>query len=221
MTIPPPLWSASRQGVLTCVYETGEDAPLSLSEAQALLVPEEAARAARFHFAADRARWIRGRAIVRLWLAERLRTEPVSLNFSTGPQGKPALADFIGFHCNWSHSGDTLAIAAGPAAVGIDIEHRKDNLPFLSLAAHAFLPGEAEAIKNAPDPGQLFYQLWTAKEAVMKCTGQGMTLPPDAIAVSCGENGTPARAVAGSARFSLDPSSLPSGYTLCTAVQEV
>src|SRR5687768_2613958 len=70
--LPPALWSMPwREAVLT-VFATGDDSPLTLDNATAVLRADELARAGRFHFAADRERWIRSRALLRLCLAHRL-----------------------------------------------------------------------------------------------------------------------------------------------------
>jgi phosphopantetheinyl transferase len=51
------------------------------------------------------------------------------------------------------------------------------------------------ALAANSSPHRLFYQLWTVREAVMKCTGLGMSLPPAVIAVRRGADGVPDGAV--------------------------
>lgn len=160
---------------------------------------------------------MRSRALLRLSLARHLSVGAESLTFKAGACGKPWLPLHPKCHFNLSHSGDFVAVAIGSEPVGIDIEHLRDNLPVASLATHAFQPQETAAIKAAPDGQLLFYHFWTAKEAVMKCTGRGMTLPPSDIAVQL-ENNAPrsARCNEGSL-FSLLSLPFPSGYALTAA----
>jgi 4'-phosphopantetheinyl transferase len=161
---------------------------------------------------------MRSRALLRLCLSEHLHVPAGSLTFQLSTRGKPRLPQHPACHFNLSHSADMAAIALRPAPVGIDIEHRRDNLPVDSLATHAFLPDEAAAIRNADDPHSLFYQFWTAKEAVMKCTGLGMSLPPAKIAVAR-ENGAPKTAsCSGGGSFSLLSLPVTNGYSLAVAI---
>lgn len=190
--VPAPLWSETWCGVALRVFATGNDSPLSLAAAAALLSPDEHARAARFHFAADRERWIRCHALVRLALGESLGMKPEEIRFHIQENGKPALALPAGQgrarQFNLSHSGPLMALALAEVPVGVDIECWTDTLPAGEVAAHAFRPEEHEAIVLHSDPLRYFLELWTAKEAVMKCTGQGLSLPPPAVIVSPGGN---------------------------------
>ena len=199
------------------VFATAGPSPVSLEDAAAILSPEENERAARFHFEQDRERWMRSRALLRLWLARRLEAAAGSLVFQPGSHGKLSLPEYPGLHFNLSHSGGLVALAAGPEPVGIDIEHCRD-LPFASLANHAFRPEEIAAIKSSAEPGALFYQFWTAKEAVMKCTGQGMSLPPADIDIAIIDGVPSAASCSGGRRYALTSLTLPGGYSLAAAV---
>ncbi len=189
--LPSALWSTQWHGVDIAVFSTGNDSPLPLAAATTLLDDGEKARAARFHFDRDRDRWIRSRAILRLVLGERLRTAPESLAFEYSRLGKPSLPAHPVCHFNLSHSGDLAATACSVERVGVDIEQWKDDLPAVSLAQHEFPTQEAAAVAGSTEPLLHFYRLWTAKEAVMKCTGLGMTLPPGSISVKFSDTGHP------------------------------
>src|SRR6185312_6024838 len=70
---------------------------------QALLDSNESTRAARFHFARDRHRYIASHGILRMLLARYLDRAPAALCFAIGSHGKPALReDELRF--NLSHS---------------------------------------------------------------------------------------------------------------------
>ena len=199
-TLPPACWSTQWLGMEISVFATGDDSPQSLADAAAVLNDEEKSRAARFHFAADRERWMRSRALLRRTLSVRLGTDPSGLQFITAANGKPALMQkafgMIGsadesaegnlripLEFNLSHSGSFAAIAVSTEPVGVDIEAWKEDLPVADLAAHEFRKDESAAIGNSSEPHLLFYRLWTAKEAVMKCTGLGLSLPPASIQI--------------------------------------
>jgi 4'-phosphopantetheinyl transferase len=185
------LQSTLWRGVDIHIYDTGAQSPLSLEDALAVLSEDEHARAARFHFATDRERWTRCRALLRMVLGARLGEAAAEIRFRHEESGKPQLeaGPGSGLEFNLSHSGSLLALALGRTPVGVDIEYWKDTLPVHEVSAHAFRPEEHQAIVSHRDPQQHFLSLWTAKEAVMKCTGQGLSLPPASVIVST-ENGT-------------------------------
>ena len=63
------------------------------------------------------------------------------------------------------------------AQVGLDIEDMKSEgrlspRPLADLAKYAFSPSEIEFVNLYQEKG--FYRIWTTKEAIAKCTGQGL-----------------------------------------------
>ena len=220
--LPPALWSLTWRNADLAVFVTGEDSPLALDDASNLLSAEERARAGRFHFATDRERWIRSRALLRLSLARHLSVSAQSPEFQTGTHGKPWLPDYPNCHFNLSHSAEYTAIAIAGAPLGIDIEPPREDFSVASLTAHAFLPGEAAAIAASNEPHLLFYRVWTAKEAVMKCTGLGMTLPPHSIAVACdsADNSRTTARLADGTAFDILTHAKPGQFTLSAAMRK-
>lgn len=163
----------------------GDDRDIALAAAWPLLSGDEAARARRFHFDRDRHRYVRGRGFLRRLLGQNTGQAAASLTLATGPQGKPFLPD----HALWfnlSHSGDLAVLAlssSGP--VGIDVEFVDRVVDSGGLAQRCFCPHEIDALMALPEAARpaRFFAYWTAKEARMKLTGEGMTLPPDMIAL--------------------------------------
>lgn len=99
-----------------------------------------------------------------------------------GPHGKPCFSpphDTLGF--SWSHSADTavLAVGRGPSGfeLGVDVETRRPRARALELARRFFAPAEAAMLETLDDAGRLstFLTLWTAKEAVLKAHGGGLS----------------------------------------------
>lgn len=172
-----------------CQLDTDSDMPLGVAEA--LLAADEIARAARFRFDRDRHRYIRARGFLRRTLGDVTEQAPESLTFTYSTTGKPALVDGPMF--NLSHSGDRGVVAIGDRApVGVDIE--QIGRPFQDmegLAKRCFTAPERRAIDTAPDPLRQFLIFWTAKEARMKLTGEGLGLDPQDIHLVLDDTGQP------------------------------
>jgi len=157
--------------------------------AAACLTPEEESRAGRLCHAHHRAIWRAGRAWIRHRLSDVLGlSSPHHLNLRQDDRGRPYVVDAPpGFDCNWSHSGEWMALAInwqGP--IGIDLEVIRPDFSIEDVAATVCRPSEAAALSRAATPAdrsKVFYRLWTAKEALMKATGMGVALDPSLIEV--------------------------------------
>ncbi len=119
-------------------------------------------------------------ALRRELLSRYTGTAPGDWRFERGEWGRPALVDPprpLDF--NLSDSGEWLAfgISAG-APIGVDLEQRKARRDVMRLARRFFHPEEIAALEAAArdEREALFYQLWTLKEAHVKC--RGLALPP-------------------------------------------
>ena len=92
--------------------------------------------------------------------------------FNYGEQGKPLLADYPDIHFSLSHCREAVACAVSDRPVGIDVEsigrYREQ------LAAYTMSEDERAAIAAAASPEVAFTRLWTMKEALLKCSGQGI-----------------------------------------------
>lgn len=145
-----------------------------------LLDPEERARAARFTVEHPRRVFITARAALRRALGIRLGLYPAAFVFSLGPHGKPRLDPPSPLRFNLSHSGDTIVIALTEGVdLGVDVEELDRDTPTERLARRFFTEAEARAVEQAPeaDRNRVFFHCWTAKEAVLKATGSGLTVP--------------------------------------------
>ena len=96
------------------------------------------------------------------------------------PGGKPYFPDRPGLCFSLSHSGPWALCALGDGPVGADVEtvrpRREALLRALSAQELAWFRGRGSRWED-------FYTLWTLKEARVKHSGTGLTLPPRAIAV--------------------------------------
>jgi 4'-phosphopantetheinyl transferase len=95
-----------------------------------------------------------------------------NLRFNYGEHGKPLLADYPDIHFSLSHCREAVACVVSDRPVGIDVESiGRYREP---LAAYTMSETERAAIAAAPSPEAAFTRLWTMKEALLKCSGQGI-----------------------------------------------
>jgi 4'-phosphopantetheinyl transferase len=155
-----------------------------------LLDKSECERAERFVFDRDRDRFVISHARLRQILATYANVSPKSLQFGTGPYGKPyltwpALSPRSEF--NMSHSGDVAlyAVALGQS-VGIDLENMRRELDYQNVIQSVFSEYEREALASLPLEQRRagFYAVWTRKEAFIKAIGHGLSYPLSSFSVS-------------------------------------
>jgi 4'-phosphopantetheinyl transferase len=155
--------------------------PYQLKTLERLLSDDESDRAGRFHFQKGRDYFIAARGILRTILGRYLKMNPANLKFSYGPYGKPELdkktnPEIIRF--NISHSrGLALYAVTQKREIGVDLEYINSGSSFGSIAEQYFSQREAAALKAFPEHlrQQLFFQLWTRKEACLKAQGRGLS----------------------------------------------
>ncbi|HZW79704.1 MAG TPA: 4'-phosphopantetheinyl transferase superfamily protein [Candidatus Deferrimicrobiaceae bacterium] len=150
---------------------------------QELLSSDERSRAARFHFEADRQRFVASRAWLRGILAAFLVAEPSELNFSYSKYEKPFLGPPYaesGVTFNVSHSGGIALYAfARRRELGVDVEQIRRDFDAESIARRFFSVSEQERLAAFPESEKVdaFFRCWTRKEAYIKAIGDGLSLP--------------------------------------------
>ena len=143
------------------------------------LVDTERQRCERLVFAHHRQRQKVACALLRRLISEILERPPDSLRWDKAPHGKPYLADrSCAFNLSHSENFAALVVAAS-GEWGLDLEDRRRRVEFLSLGKRFFAPPESRLLQQAQDPRQLFFEIWTAKEAYIKALGDGLTHPLD------------------------------------------
>ena len=101
------------------------------------------------------------------------QTAPFSFSYEYGEQGKPQIVNFPK-KFNLSHSGDYVVCAVSNGEVGVDIQKW---VPYKERTAERFFAKEEWELlqeKDEPERTELFYRLWSRKEAYGKYTGQGI-----------------------------------------------
>jgi 4'-phosphopantetheinyl transferase len=182
---------ARPRGATVHVWSAELDAPQwPVARFEPTLSTGELQRAGRYRFAVDRRRFVVRRALLRLLLSRETGADPPALEFCQGPAGKPELAPSscaAGLHFNLSHTRGLalFAVARGPR-VGVDVEALRP-LADLEAIARTFLSAwEQAALRALPADvrNQAFFVAWTRKEALLKATGEGLTLSPERIEVT-------------------------------------
>ena len=96
--------------------------------------------------------------------------------FSANSKGKPILLNSY-LHFNISHSKNFVACAIDTKPVGIDIQSYNEMNP-LRIMEKICTEEESEFIKTGADGTETlkrFYMVWSAKEAYLKYTGEGLS----------------------------------------------
>jgi 4'-phosphopantetheinyl transferase len=192
---PPP--RSTDNSTLDCWCEPPQDLKLSSQEVHVWLItldasdatvgnllltlcPEERQRAERFYFPLDRDRFITCRGRLRQILSRYLTQAPPDLHFNYNQHGKPALADGNALSFNVSHShGLALIAVTQNREVGVDLEYIRADLSCAEIVEKFFSSREKAMWRSLPKTMKTaaFFTGWTRKEAYIKATGKGLSLP--------------------------------------------
>lgn len=156
-----------------------------------ILCVAERQRAERFRFQKDRKQFVVTRSVLRIILGRYLEREPSTLSFCYNQYGKPELASTsdrnqtIRFNLSHSHGLALIAVAQN-LDVGIDLEYIRPNVSWEAIAQSYFSPKERDMLHQLPAAlkALAFFTVWTRKEAYIKATGKGLSLPLDRFDVS-------------------------------------
>lgn len=142
--------------------------------AQALLPPADLARSARYRRWQDAQATLLGRLLLRTSLVARGLDATLLAHIAIDAADRPSLPVPLEF--NISHTEGLVALVtcnAGP--VGIDVEHLRPLDP--DDLGTALTADDRRRIAAADDPVAAMLRCWTAKEAVVKAAGLGITVP--------------------------------------------
>ena len=159
---------------------------------------DELGREKRYRFERDRRRFIVGRGALRALLGRYMGIEPGQLRFRYGPRGKPRLVGEVGEGAlcfNVAHARELALFALTRGRqVGVDLEFVREDLAGMEIAERFFSPREVAALQQLPAGArtEAFFNCWTRKEAYIKATGDGLSLPLDQFDVSLAPGEPPA-----------------------------
>jgi 4'-phosphopantetheinyl transferase len=172
------------------LWQMDLDLPVSkVQELENILSTDEKTRAERFYFQQHKNRFIVGRATLRIILGRYLDRSPQQIQFEYSSRGKPSLAKCgsQGLKFNLSHS-QNLALYgfACDRAIGVDLEYIRAVTDVQQIARRFFSPSESATIMSLSEEEKFtaFFRGWTAKEAYLKATGDGLSGSLDKIEVS-------------------------------------
>jgi len=146
---------------------------------EAVLSPDEVARAERFRFERDRHQYLLSSYTLREILSRYLGVPAGEVPIATTAKGKPYLREGAGrgIHFSLSHTHGVAMAAVARERVGVDIEEMAEDYPHMEVAENFFAREEVEALQAEADPqkrARLFFSYWTRKEALLKATGEGL-----------------------------------------------
>jgi len=226
LDLPP---AASRAGVHVARIDFDWRVPLA-SPAYAALSDAERARAGRYLRHEDAVRSAATRAALRDVLGAALDLAPNDIAIVVDASGRPSLdpAHRVSLDFNVSHAGDHALIAwADTGRVGVDIESCNRTTDWRALTSEVCAAAEAAYLDSLP-PGaraDAFMRVWSAKEALLKALGTGISgglrafavVPPRDAATPATTIVEPAAPAAGVAAFDARWLDAVPGYAACVA----
>jgi 4'-phosphopantetheinyl transferase len=159
------------------------DEPLSHYFKHHILSKEELSRAESFKFDHHKLDFIASHGYLRMILSQYLKCPPGMIEYDVGKYGKPFLKNQSfqhKIHFNMSHSQDMAVYAVAlDVAIGVDIEKIEYETNIVDLINHVFTSQEIKVFMATEDAlkHQVFYEIWTRKEAILKTTGEGLNFP--------------------------------------------
>jgi 4'-phosphopantetheinyl transferase len=154
------------------------------------LAEDERQRMQRFRFEHDRLMYGFAQGLLRILLAGYLDLSPRDIDYSRTEYGKPYLylpGGDAGLEFNLSHSGDAVLIAITRGVpVGVDVEQVKPLPDLDQVASNYFSAAEQVDLFSLTGSTRVdaFYRCWTRKEALIKASGEGLSMPLDSFQVS-------------------------------------
>ena len=141
-------------------------------------------RLKKYRFDIDRKISVYSDVLLRLMIVKALKLNYKDIEISAGETGKPYLAFTPHLEFNVSHTRNAVAVALSDKPVGVDVE--RIGCIDLNLAGNIFSQNELKWL-YASEHGRnrRFFEIWTKKEAVIKCGAYGLTDDLKAVDVTC------------------------------------
>ncbi|MBA4600980.1 4'-phosphopantetheinyl transferase family protein [Thermoactinomyces mirandus] len=176
-----------------CVYVWFTPLSAARPELETILDETETERYRSYRKREDQKRALLSFGLLRLVLSRFLEKPPEEIRISREcphchkPHGKPRVLDGDSIEVNISHSGNWVLTALTlNQPIGIDIEQRSFSHHWQELIGHVLSAKEHKEWEKLSDREKAiaFFQYWTQKEAILKATGDGLTVPMSHLSVS-------------------------------------
>lgn len=138
------------------------------------LNPVELLRSSRFYKAADRERYIISRGALKQLLGQYIHSTPEQIEIILDENKKPIVKDYSHIHFNISHSKNCIVLAFSDKNIGIDVEYIDAGFNYNPIAEACFTDAEMKFMQKSANPLEVFFMLWTRKEAFLKADGKGL-----------------------------------------------
>jgi 4'-phosphopantetheinyl transferase len=154
-----------------------------------LLCRDERDRAARFARLPDRLHYTAAHALLRVMLSSFSGVPPTAWRFRAENRERPEIAPGLSplpLRFSLSHTNGLVAAAVTLGeTIGVDVEAVDRCVPDMAQVTRYFAAAERSLLDRCPTEQRLraFFQIWTMKEAFVKATGLGLSLPLDQFAV--------------------------------------
>jgi phosphopantetheinyl transferase len=160
------------------IYAVRLERGLAESEAAVLLKAADSSAAARYKNrpgAPNADMSLVGSAAMRIAAAAAAGVPAADILIKRDENGKPYISG-DGLYISLSHSKSLCVCAVCGVPVGIDVEYIKETYPERVMNKY-FSPDERDFVLSAEESGQAarFYVVWTRKESVLKCSGEGVS----------------------------------------------
>ncbi|MDT2010941.1 4'-phosphopantetheinyl transferase family protein [Carnobacterium divergens] len=138
----------------------------------------------------DKKRSIVAGLLLRKMLYCNFNLNPSELEFAIYRNGKPILVNNPCVFFNISHSNEFVACSVSSKPIGIDIEKIEDsNIDSIATVLHENEKQCIASKNNYKEKRDLFFKIWTLKEAFSKKIGLGLSYPLNEYYFSFFDNG--------------------------------
>lgn len=166
--------------------------PFDKIQYEKLLDDSEIERMNNFKFDKDKKTYAITRSTLRVLLSRYIDIEPTDVTFYCNDYGKPFLGNANkDIQFNVSHSGNYGLIAiTEKSPVGVDIEKINPDFASIEIAKKYYSQTENELLnnENSKDKIKVFFNIWSRKEAYIKCFGEGLSIPLNEFSISTDSN---------------------------------
>lgn len=159
------------------------------SAAYDTLDEQERKRAQAFHSETNRRQFVLCRAALRTNLCLQHGLDNAKLQVFAEWNEKPVAViagNTLMIEFNVSHTEDHGLLAfARQGRIGVDVENRESRPIIDEILYSVFSPKEQRLLRQTPEPvrRQIFFRLWTYKEALIKATGEGFRRDTSAFSI--------------------------------------